>query len=103
MRAVEAIVILVVLGLIVLFFIAGAVNRVGLRIRARRLGDQPWRVVKDKSGNATQVQLEKYGESPYLIGPAVPISLPHYEYEEALTERLLEAESKANALNRRLP
>jgi hypothetical protein len=60
-----------------------------------------WTVELDKQEQLTLVQLVKPGEDPYLIG-SVPVTAPQYEFQERLTELMLEADSKAYDLNRRL-
>lgn len=63
----------------------------------------PWTVIRDQSGQAVQVQVVKPGEEPFLIGPPIPVTLKQWEFEEQLQECLIEAQMKADALNRRLP
>jgi hypothetical protein len=62
--------------------------------------DARWTVTTRNVGNSTYVELTKPHEPPYLIGLPVPITLPHWEHQEALAALLLEAEDKADSLNR---
>lgn len=71
--------------------------------RSRRLSEQPWTVedADDDVGQCRVVRVVRPGEHGYTIGPPIPLSLPAWEFDEALIERQLEAQSKADALNRR--
>lgn len=105
MKAAEAILLLAILAAVVIWGIVWFGSLVidwWVARRARStVAHDVWRVEDDKQGQQTVVQLEKSGEEPYYIG-SIPISLPHYEYDEALTELRLEAHDKADSLNRRL-
>lgn len=79
------------------------INKRHRRKQAEKLINAPWSVIRDQDHQACQVKVVKPGEEPFLIGAPVPITLPHYEFDEALVDRLLEAQAKADSLNRRLP
>lgn len=74
--------------------------------RARRLSETPWMVVDDEDdegGQCRVVKVVKPGEPDYLIGAPIPLNLKAWEFDEVLIERRLDAQAKADALNRRLP
>jgi hypothetical protein len=61
-----------------------------------------WVIEEDPQDQAIQVQLVKPGEEPLFIGEPVPVSLPHWEYDEVMAERRVEAEDKLETVNRPL-
>lgn len=95
--------VLIVLALIALvaFAIVRSLERAGSAHRLREAKARGWVVETSKDEQLTLVQLERGGDEPYVIG-SVPISLPHWEYAERLEGLRLEAQDKADALNRRL-
>lgn len=97
-------VILVLLAFVVLvaYTIVRGLERSAASRRTRSAADRGWVVEVRKDEQLTVVQLERGDEEPYLIG-SVSISQPHWEYAERLEELRLEAQDKAQALNRRLP
>lgn len=96
--------ILVLLAIVALvaYAIVTALERSSAVRRARRVADRGWVVEVRKDEQLTVVQLERGDEEPYVIG-SVSISQPHWEYAERLDQLRLEAQDKAEALNRRLP
>lgn len=107
MKTGVAIFLIAVVVLIVLAFLwdklAPKVSKTVAARRARKNEQCDWEVDDlDLPDGSTQVRLVKPGEHPKLIGPAVPATLPHWEFDEVLIERRLEAQGKADALNRRL-
>lgn len=97
-------VVLVLLALLALaaYAVLRAVERTGQARRVRASAARGWVVETRKDEQLTVVQLERGGEEPYVIG-SVSISAPHWEYAERLDALRLEAQDKADALNRRLP
>ena len=97
-------VVLVLLALVALlaYAILKAIERSGTARRGRQAHQRGWVVETRKDEQLTVVQLERGDEEPYVIG-SVSISQPHWEYAERLEELRLEAQDKADALNRRLP
>ncbi len=95
--------VLVVLALLAVaaFAVVRALERAGGARRLREARSRGWVVETSKDEQLTLVQLERGGDEPYLIG-SVPIGLPHWEYAERLEELRLEAQDKADVLNRRL-
>lgn len=91
------IIVVVTIAVLVLVFIPVIVEK----FRNRKRGPKDWEVCKRKVGNSTQVQIEKRGETPYLIGDPVPIS--EGLYGDELLTYVIEAQDKADTLNRRLP
>jgi len=92
---------LAIVALVVYVVVAGLERTVAAR-RARDAADRGWVVETRKDEQLTVVQLERGAEEPYLIG-SVSIGQPHWEYAERLDQLRLEAQDKADALNRRLP
>lgn len=78
-------------------------NRRHARRKISKLANAPWTVIRDQDHQSCQVKVIKPGEEPFLIGSPIPITLPHWEFDEQLTENLIEAQYKADSLNRRLP
>lgn len=78
-------------------------NKRHARRKASVLANAPWTVIKDQDHQACQIKVIKPGEEPFLIGEPIPITLPHWEFDEELTEKLIEGQYKADSLNRRLP
>lgn len=93
------------LGLIAYTALA-TVKGIAASRRTRRLTEGPWTVIDDEDdegGQCRVVKVVKPGEPDYLIGAPIPLSLKAWEFDEALIERRIEAQAKADALNRRLP
>lgn len=108
MKTATAIILLAMVAAIVLYFTWLAVepklSRALAARRARKNEKRDWEVDDlDLPDGSTQVRLIKPGEPAKLIGSSVPAHLPHYEFEELLIERRVEAQAKADSLNRRLP
>jgi hypothetical protein len=87
---------------LVAYAITSGFERSAVRRRGRRATARGWVVETRKAGQETVVRLERGDEDPYVIG-AVSIDQPHWEYVERLEELRVEAQDKADALNRRLP
>ena len=87
---------------LVAYTIVKSAERTAAARRARRAADGGWLVEVRKDEQLTVVQLERGEEEAYVIG-SVSISQPHWEYAERLDALRLEAQDKADALNRRLP
>ena len=96
------IVVLLALVALVAYAILRGLERSAADRRARGAAGRGWVVELRKDEQLTVVQLERGDEEPYLIG-SVSISQSHWEYAERLDELRLEAQDKADALNRRLP
>ncbi len=97
-----AILFLVAVALVALYLLwVGIVKPAAAAIKRRRLADDPWTVERDYDiPGYVQVQLEKPGENPIMVGSAVPTKLPHWEFQEQIDEREIEAADKAARLNR---
>ncbi len=96
------ILVLLAIFALVAYAIVRGLERSAADRRARGAAERGWVVELRKDEQLTVVQLERGDEEPYLIG-SVSISQPHWEYTERLEELRLEAQDKADVLNRRLP
>jgi len=100
-RLLLILVLLAIVALVAYAIVAGLERSAAAR-RARGATERGWVVETRKDEQLTVVQLERGAEEPYVIG-SVSIGQPHWEYAERLDQLRLEAQDKADALNRRLP
>lgn len=91
--------VLVVVAILILVVMFGSV--IAEKLRNRKSGPSEWEVRKRKVGNATQVQIEKRGETPYLIGD--PVNIGSVLYDDEVLTLVIAAQDKSDTLNRRLP
>ena len=89
MKAVEAILVIVLVGLVLFYATVTLVNR-------RREARAPWRMVEDSDGEAIQVFAARPGQERLLIG-YVPFAAP--DFDSRLYELRAEGREKLAAHN----
>lgn len=89
MKAVEAILVIALVLLVIVYATLTVVNR-------RRAARAPWRMVEDSDGEAIQVSAARPGQERLLIG-YVPFAAP--DFDSRLYELRAEGREKLLALN----
>lgn len=101
MKAAEAIFLIAVFAVLVVWFVAWLIGRAAAAYKRRRLSDEPWSVHPNHDDPAcVRIEVVKPGEQAHQIGPGIPTSLPHYEFLERKEELWVEAEALADEFNR---
>lgn len=101
MKAAEAIFLIAVFAVLVVWFLSWLVGKAVAAFKARQLSDAPWAVRENHSDPAyVVIEVAKPGCATRQIGPGIPINIPHWEFVEQKEAQLVEAEALADEFNR---
>jgi len=92
---------LAIILVLLIIWLAWMIARWVSRRQAQKFMQEPWKVSDPEHlDDVVNVMIEKPGEQPILIG-SVLVTLPHWEFEDELTGLRIQAQDKADAMNRR--
>lgn len=99
MKTVTAFVLIVLFLMILVLFLIWAAKGI---ISYFRSETDEWEVRQRSVGGYVLVELRRYSDESIEVG-RLNGALPHYEFTDQLEDLKLQAQEKADALNRRLP